>query len=232
MIAERAAARSVSHNEAMSSLRVSVRGAAICLGFSGFLVAVTLPWHPSIFALPVDEVVRGFAAWTELHALGALALILAVVGAGGLVAVHDGRLGRLGSLGLMITLVGSMGATWVLGVEAIVFPILAERAPELLALDGPLLTSPLFIGAGLCALGWPLGLALLGLAALRARVFHRSPCLLLALSGPAFLALDGPFVPIAGPLSAIIFGLAQVWWGWLMWRAAAAPSPKPSTHSF
>jgi hypothetical protein len=148
--------------EAMSSLRVSVRGAAICLGFSALLVAVTLPWHPSIFAYPVDEVVRGFAAWTALHAIATLALILAVVGASGLVAVHDGRLGRLGSLGLIITVVGSVGATSVLGIEAIVFPILAERAPELLALDGPPLTSPLFIGAGLCAHGWPLGLAVRG----------------------------------------------------------------------
>jgi hypothetical protein len=215
--------------EAMSSLPVSARVTAVCLGFSGFLVAVTLPWHPSIFGHPVDEVVRGFAAWSALHAIAAIALILVVVGASGLVAVHEGRLGRSGSAGLVVTIVGTVGGACVFGVEALVFPVLSERAPDLLALDGPLLTAPLFVVAGLCALGWPLGLALLGVAALKAHVFRRSPCLLLALSGPAFLAFAGPFVPVAGPLSAAIFGLAQMWWGWLMWRTAAAPSPKPST---
>jgi hypothetical protein len=158
-----------------------------------------------------------------LHAIGVLVFILALIGAAGLVAVHHGRLGRLGPVGLFVTLVGVFGAVSLSAVEAIVFPVLADRAPELLAFNGPL-ASPLFIAAGVLALGWPLGLAILGFAAARARVFPRAPGILLAISGPAFLALAGPFVPIAGVLSAVVFGASQIWWGWLMWRTAR-PEP-------
>ncbi|TFD79467.1 hypothetical protein [Cryobacterium fucosi] len=208
----------------MNGLPVSVRASAVSLAVSGFLVAAITPWHPSIFDRPVDEVVRESEAWSPLHAIGILVFILALIGAAGLVAVHQGRLGRLGRVGLIVVLVGVFGAASLAAVEAIVFPVLAGRAPELLALDGPLVTSPLFIAAGVLALGWPLGLAILGLAAARARVFRRAPGILLAISGPAFLALVGPFVPIAGVLSAVVFGTAQIWWGWLMWRT---PLPKP-----
>lgn len=206
-------------------MHVSVRASAVSLAVSGFVVAAGTPWHPSIFDRPIDEVVRSFGAWTALHAIAVFVVMLALIGAAGLVAVHEGRLGRLGQAGLIVTLVGVVGAAGLLAVEAIVFPVLADRAPELLALDGPLLTSRLFIGAGLLSFGWPLGLAMLGIAAARAGVFHRAPGVLLAVSGPAFLALEGPFVPVAGPLSAVVFGVAQVWWGWLMWRTAAVPKP-------
>lgn len=204
----------------MNGLRVSGRVSAVSLAVSGFVVAVALPWHPSIFAHPVDEVVRDFGAWTALHAIGVVVFILALIGAAGLVAVHEGRMGRLGQAGLTVTLVGVVGASVLSAIEAIVFPALADRAPEFLAIDGPLFTSPLFISAGVLALGWPVGLSLVGVAAARAGVFPRAPGVVLAVSGPAFLALGGPFVPVAGLLSAVVFGGVQVWWGWLLWRAA------------
>ena len=207
----------------MNGLPVSVQASAVSLAVSGFVVAGTTAWHPNIFDRPVDEVVRETVAWSPLHAVGLLVFILAFIGAAGLVAVHHGRLGRLGTVGLIVTLVGVFGAVSLAAVEAIVFPVLADRAPELLALNGPLVTSPLFIAAGVLALGWPLGLAILGLGAARARVFPHAPGILLAISGPAFLALAGPFVPIAGVLSAVVFGAAQIWWGWLMWRARPEP---------
>lgn len=161
--------------------------------------------------------------WTLLHAVAVAAVMLGLCGAVGLVAAHSGRLGRLGQVGLIVEVVGVVMTAALAANEAIVFPVLADRAPTLLAIDGPLLRSPLFIGAGVLALGWPLGLALLGLAAARPRVFDRPPGILLAVSGPLFLGLEGPFVPIAGALSAVLFGGAQMWWGWLLWRSSAEP---------
>jgi hypothetical protein len=204
----------------MRSLQVSVRASGLSLGVSGFVVAAVLPWHPSIFDRPLDEVVRGFGAWSALHAIVVFLLSFSLIGAAGLVAVHEERMGRLGQAGLLVTLVGVIGAAGAAAIEAIVFPVLADRAPQFLALDGPLLTSPLFISAGILALGWPLGMAMLGAAAARAGVFHRAPGVLLAVSGPLLLALDGPFVPVAGPLSVVVFGVAQMWWGWLIWGTA------------
>lgn len=205
----------------MNDLPVPMRTAAVSFGISGVIVAAATPWHPSIFARPVDEVVRGFGGWTLLHLLAMVAVILALLGAAGVVAAHSGRLGRLGQVGLIVTVVGVVVTASVAAIEALVFPVLASSAPTLLALDGPLLTSPLLIAVGVLALGWPLGLALLGLAAARSRVFPRAPGLLLALSGPLFLALEGPFVPVLGLVSAVVFGVAQLWWAVLLWHSAA-----------
>ncbi len=104
--------------------------------------------------------------------------------------------------------------------EAIVFPVVAERAPALVAIDGPLLRSPLFDCAGVLALGWPFGLALLGVAAARAQVFGRMPGVVLAMSGPLVLTLAGPFVPVPGVLASVVFGAAQLWWRLLLWQSA------------
>ncbi len=109
-------------------------------------------------------------------------------------------------------------------VEALAFPALAERAPDVLELEGPLFTSWLFIGAIILFVGWVLGLAIIGVAAARAAVFPRIAGVLLAVSALAFLALGVPFIPVAGIVSGAVFGAAQIWWGWLMWRAAL-PEP-------
>lgn len=200
-----------------------MRTAAVSLGISGFLVAAVTPWHPSIFTRPVDEVVRGFGGWTALHLLLMIAVVLALFGSAGVVAAHDGRLGPLGELGLVITIVGTVLTAAVAAIEATTFPVLARSAPTMLALDGPLLTSPLLIAMGVLALGWPLGLAMIGLASVRSRVFPRAPGVVLAVSGPLFLALAGPFVPVLGLLSAVLFGVAQLWWAMLLWRSASPP---------
>ena len=212
----------------MSSVQVSVRASAVCIGVSGLVVAAATPWHPPIFEGEVADVVRDFEAWTVLHAASAPVVVLAFIGAAGLVAVHEGRLGRLGQAGLIAVLLGVVGVVGVVAVEAITFPVLAVREPGLIALDGPLFSSGVFLGLGLLGLGWPLGLAILGVAAARTRDFPTAAGVLLAVSGPAFLVLAGPFVPVAGPLSAVVFGLSQVWWGWLMWRPAAAPHAVPA----
>lgn len=209
----------------MSGLQVPVRTSSVSLGVSGLVVTAGTPWHPSIFARPVDQVVHEFGAWTLLHVLAVVVVILALVGAAGLVAAHDGRLRRLGQVGLIVTAVGVTMTASLAAIEAIVFPMLADRAPTLLTIDGPLLTSPLFIAMGALALGWPLGLALLGLAAARSRVFDRPPGVLLAVSGPLFLAFEGPFVPVLGVLSALLFGGAQMWWAWLLWRSVGQARP-------
>lgn len=211
----------------MSGVQVPVRASAVSLALSGFVVAAGTSWHPSIFDRPVDQVVRGSGAWATYHVVAVVAVILALFGAVGLVAAHEGGLGRLGQAGLIVTVVGVVDAAALAATEAIVFPVLADPAPALLAIDGPLLRSPLFIGMGLLAIGWPLGLALIGLAAARSHVMERRPGALLAVSGPLFLGLEGPFVPIAGALSAALFGFAQMWWGWLMWRSDAMAEPHP-----
>jgi hypothetical protein len=203
------------------TLPVSLRVSALSLAASGILVAAALPWHPDILRHPLDEAVRDFPAWAALHTAGAVAAVLSLVGARGVVAVHDDRLGRLGRWALLACFLGSLATTALFAVEAIMFPVLASHAPQLLSLDGSLSDSWLLIGLAGLSVAWPVGLLLLGLAAARRHVFPVQAGALLAVTATAFLFLTIPFVPVAGPLAVVAFGAAQVFWGWLLWREAS-----------
>ncbi|MCO4238895.1 hypothetical protein NG697_18330 [Pseudarthrobacter sp. MDT3-26] len=208
----------------MAVVQVSVRVSAISLAVSGAVTATLVPLHPSIFDRPVDEVVRDTEVWQPIHVASIFVFALAFIGAAGLVAVHNGQLRRLGHVGLVFSFAGAIGGSAIGFFEALVFPVLADRDPQLLELNGPMFTSWLAIGAGLLVLGWVLGLAVIGVAAARAAVFPRAAGVLLAVSGPAYLALGGPFIPVAGVLSGALFGAVQLWWGWLIWKSPAQPA--------
>jgi hypothetical protein len=212
---------------AMAALQVPVRVSAVSLALSGLIVAALLPLHPSILVRPVAQVVEETEVWQPLHVAFALMFVFAAVGAAGLVAAHGNRLGRMGQVGLVLTLAGAIGGVGIGMLEAAAFPVLAEELPEVLALQGPLFTSWVFIGLGLLWLAWAVGLTLMGIAAGRAAVFPRAAGVLLAVSAVAFHALGAPFVPVAGIASGLLFGAAQIWWGWLLWRSATGPASHP-----
>jgi hypothetical protein len=203
---------------ATPTMPVSLRVSALSLAASGVLLAAALPWHPDILRHPLDEAVRAFPAWAALHVAGALAAVLSLVGARGVVAVHDRRLGRLGCAALAVTFVGVLATTALFAVEAIAFPALAVQAPQLLGRDGSLSSSRLLIGLAGLAVAWPLGLLLLGVAAARVHVFPVQAGALLAVTAAAFLVLYVPFIPVAGPVAVVAFGAAEICWGWLLWR--------------
>lgn len=105
-----------------------VRASAVSLAVSGLLVAAGTPWHPSIFAHPVSDVVWDVGAWTLLHGLAVAAVVLALFGAAGLAALHGRALGRLGQVGLVVEVVGVVMTAALAAVEAVVFPVLADPA--------------------------------------------------------------------------------------------------------
>jgi len=213
----------------MALLRVPLRASAVSFAITaGLLVAQTL-LHPSILDRPVSDVVRDTALWTLMHLAGLIVAVLGLLGAAGLVAVHGDRMGGLGRAGLVTTLVGSCAAGGVAAVEAAVFPVLAERAPDMLDLDGPLLTSWPFLLVGVAAVGWILGLGMIGAAAARSTVFPRAAGILLAVGSVLFLVLEIPFVPVVGQPSGVLFGAALAWWGWLLWEAAPASGGSATT---
>jgi hypothetical protein len=221
----------------VASLEIPLRGAAAALALGGLATAALMPWHPSIFDRPVADAVHESGVWELIHVGGLLAPPLALFGAAGIVAAHGAAMGRLGRIGLFLLLLSTIGAG-ALAVEAVAFPVLADRAPELLALDGPIVTAWPMLAMGALTGGWPIGLALIGIAALRAGVFPSAAGIGLAFAGPAFIALGGPFVPLAGLLSGLIFGGVQVWWAVLLWHrardhapagAAAVPATSPRT---
>lgn len=143
----------------MASLRVPVRISALSLAVSGIDAAVSVPLHPNILNQPIGEVIRNTPAWVGLHLFAALVCVLSVIGVAGVVAAHEGRLGRTGQTGLLLTLLGSAAAGAVASVEALAFPAVADTAPQLLDLNGPLFNWP-FIGMGIIALCWLVGMGL------------------------------------------------------------------------
>lgn len=214
------------------SVRVPLRVSAVCMALSGLLVAVaTLP-HPNILTNSLSESVKETPLWAPLHVFLLIAIVLAFVGACGIVAAHGNRLGRWGQGALAASLIGTIGGTAIMALEAIAFPVLAAQAPELLTLDGAMLTSPTTVGLGVLLFGWPVGLTILGVAAAQARVFPRGAGILLAVSAPAFIALEGPFLPVLGVLSAFVLAAAQLWWGRLLWQSFSkkVTSPLSSGH--
>lgn len=211
------------------SVRVPLRVSAVSMAISGLLVAATTPLHPNILTNPLRESVEETPLWTAIHISMLMSIALAFVGACGIVAAHSNRLGRWGQAALAASLIGTVGGSAVMALEA-AFPTLAINAPALLSLDGPLLTSPAVIALGPLIFGWPLGLTILGVTAARARQFPRGAGILLATGALAFLALAGPFLPVLGVLSGLALGAAQLWWGLLLGRSAPIPATTPSSQ--
>lgn len=150
------------------------------------------------------------------HLFAVLVCVLSVVGVVGIVAAHEGRLGRTGQTGLLLTLLGSAAAGAVVSVEALAFPAVADTAPQLLDLNGPLFNWP-FIGMGIIALCWLVGIGVMGVSAARAAMFPRGEGVLLAVGALGFIVLAGPFVQVANVSAGIVFGAAQMWWACLLW---------------
>jgi hypothetical protein len=191
-----------------------VRWSGIGLIVSGLLILPVVV-HPDIFETGFVEASRD-PLWAPGHAAGLLVAALTLFGLAGVAARHGTRLGRLGAVGTLLTVVGLVATTALAALEAFAFPVLARDAPALLDIDGPLLGSPTIRAVGGLALLWFVGLALLGAAIERAGVLPRGAGALLAVAAVAFAAFEGPFVPVLGQLSVLLFAAGYGWLGWAL----------------
>jgi hypothetical protein len=191
-----------------------VRWSGAGLILAGLLI-LPVVGHPDIFETGFAEPSRS-AFWMPGHLAGLLVAVLSVLGLAGLAARYATRLGRLGAVGAVLTVVGLVATASLAAVEAFAFPVLADEDPALLDIDGPLLGSVTFRAVGGLALLWFVGLALVGFAVERARVLPRGAGALLAVAAVAFAAFEGPFVPVLGQLSVVVFAAAYGWVGWAL----------------
>jgi hypothetical protein len=206
-----------------------------CWIAAGVLVLAELA-HPDALSI-------GFAAssletlWPAVHVAWTLTTILTLFGLAGLLAWSGAALGRLGVVGAVLAVPGLVVAAGLFLTEAFVFPVLAEEDPALLDLDGVFLGSPAVrLTAGVAGL-WFVGLVLVGLAVERAAVLSRGTGMLLAVATALFAAFEGPFLPVVGDVSVVVFSSAQIWLGWALVRQAgqtegtALPSSPPARRS-
>jgi hypothetical protein len=203
----------------------SVRWAGLCFVGAGLLTLSAVS-HPDILELGLAEASRT-PLWTPMHAVGLVVVALSLGGVAGLALLHRGRWGRLGSVGVVMTVVGLVATAGLTAIEAFTFPALARAEPALLAFDGPIAgTAAFWILAGLAGL-WLVGEALLGIAVTRAGVLPRTPGVLLAAGAFSFAAFEGPFVPVLGQASVLLYAVAQVWVGVVLFRAGRPPGLAP-----
>ena len=189
-----------------------------CLIAAGALLLSTAP-HPDVFESTFAEAALDTPFWAALHAALLVSAILSVVGLLALFARHAGRLGRLGAVGVALAVVGLVIAACVFYFEAFLMPEIARHDPELFAWDGPLVAS---WGVRLGALAglWLIGLVMVGFALARSGGVPRAAAWTLAVTAAAFALLEGPFVPVLGPLSTLAFAAAHAWVGAALWTGA------------
>jgi hypothetical protein len=149
-----------------------------------------------------------------LYLLGAVLLLLGLVG---LYTSQSEAAGVLGLVGFLAAFLGTALLVGVLWFELFITPSLATRAPGLaeaeLGLAGFILVFLLGV------VGW----LLFGVATLRARTYPRRAAALLMVGGVV------AFVPI--PLAGLVFSVATAWLGFVLFTGGSAPAEQPSRVS-
>ncbi|HZF58669.1 MAG TPA: hypothetical protein VEZ19_09355 [Rubrobacter sp.] len=149
-----------------------------------------------------------------LYLLGAVLLLLGLVG---LYASQSEAAGVLGLVGFLVAFLGTALLAGVLWFELFITPSLATRAPGLaeaeLGLAGFILVFLLGV------VGW----VLFGAATLRARTYPRWAAVLLMIGGVV------AFVPV--PLAGIVFSVALAWLGLVLFTGGSGPAERPSRVS-
>jgi hypothetical protein len=190
-----------------------------CLVGAGLLLLPTAA-HPDIFETTLADAALRTPLWTSMHVALIAAMILSLFGLLGLYAAHAAGLGRLGAVGFALAVPGLVVAACAFYWEAFLLPVIARESPELFAWDGPIVAS-WGVRTGALAGLWVIGFVLLALALWRARVVPRAAAGTLAGSAVAFALLEGPFVPVVGPMSTLAFASGYAWVGVALWTGAA-----------
>lgn len=201
----------------VAALRVPLRHSAVALAFSGAAWAVAAPLHPPIFQGDVAGLVRGTDAWELIHILAMAGSLAAIFGLAGIVAAHEGTMGRSGDAILGVTIGGAVLMAAIMLSEALMWPTLAVRDPHLLELDGPLLG---LVGVRVVVAlsgAYPIGVVLLGALASRADLAPAAG-LALVVGTVTFGVFAFRFVPVLGVIAAGAFAGVHVWWAWVLWN--------------
>ena len=166
------------------------------------------------------------------HLLGGIASLLIALGLVGLYLRQSENVGVLGLIGFVLSFVGttlSAGALIFLSVGLI--PFLASRGMDsLVDPKGPLLSSSsMKLAVGLPALSLVLGLLILAIVTLRARMLPQRGAWLiiftipLAIVGTALVLFIGTsWQGLIQSALGVLLGLGLVAWGWALWSEKAA----------
>ncbi len=151
-----------------------------------------------------------FVPGQVFHILGA---ILAVFGYFGLYLKQKNLAGTLGAVGFVIATVGMMFFLADAMIGIIIFPTVAEHAPELTDASGPLFTGQVLGFYILFAVTNMIGILLLGFATWRANVLPRIATMLFLAGGVLFNLPPMPALHLILVAGGVIWGVGAAWLG-------------------
>lgn len=160
--------------------------------------------------------------WAPSQLLHTLAAMLALFGLVGLYVLQGNKNGRLGLIGLALALFGTGFYLADAVIALVVFPIAATSAPALIATDGALNMSPVYI---VFSVTFMLGYIAFGIALLRASALSRVATLLLIV-GAILANLPPSFAPMSILIiGGVIWGIGATALGYALW---AGKTTKPA----
>lgn len=190
-------------------------GLAALVGGVLFVVLEVLEF--ALFGDQPYSAVAATSAWIIVQAAWIVAMLLVLLGLGGLYARQVEQTGALGLVAFLMALIGTVMAVSLEWTAAFYEPWLAEIAsPEILdaepsgvAIVGYLLAIVLF------TLGW----LLFGLASLQARVLPRGAAVLLMVGAVLLFVI----LLLEIPGYSVVFGAALAWMGYSLWSGTGEP---------
>jgi hypothetical protein len=153
--------------------------------------------------------------WIPVNLVGLISTLLVTLGFPGFYLAKHNEFKRPGFMGLVLAGTGLILFTGIQYYETLLWPAAAKVNPDLLQVQGALVSGDTGVLAGLLVSGVFLGIGyiLFGIAALRTRVFPKLPTWFLLVGAPVFG--NGIVFPVR-TLGLILFCTGTIWWAvWL-----------------
>jgi hypothetical protein len=141
---------------------------------------------------------------------------LTLVGLMGLYSAQRRRAGQLGLVGFSLAVVGTVLFLGDGLIALIIFPALADRAPELLSAGGAVNRGWVLAAFIVIAATTMIGYVTFGVATLRAGQFPRAAARLWVVGALLFNLPPGPVPLLALATGGVLWGVAAVWLGGML----------------
>lgn len=156
------------------------------------LMLIPMP-SPDSATLLLDMV--SHEAWVLINSLGSFATLLFALVLVGLYTLYYDRLDKMAFLGFLLSFLGWLLYVWIQVEETVAWPVIAQHAPALIDMQGPLFEDSVFSTTYLLmGILFIVGIILFGISFFRAKVFPTAAlgmfivgAILFGLGGPLFV---------------------------------------------
>lgn len=180
------------------------------------VVLLLLWWFSMPVFLPVSEATEDFSKmildvdWIWVNTIGLIAVLLLTFGFPVYYLKAFGKYDKMGLIGLILSILGLILYACVQYYETLIWPAAGQLNPELIQVDGALVSGNMAVAAGLLVSGaiLSLGYILFGISALRNKIHPRIPLWLLIIGAPLFGVGIAFMIRTVG---IILFGIGTIW---------------------